>query len=184
MKAPPTLETLYAAFPNGPDEPDFVDISPNEMPEPYRQLLVHTHHMTVTVEGFYGQAVNVQVLDRVQVDHYYCRKILLTLKETGEVVQFGIVRIDLDCLANEVREEIVAEQTPLGRVLIQNGVLREIHPKQFYRVTPDATVCGWFQLKEPTVCYARMGVITTDSKPAIEVLEILAPILPSMKPSC
>jgi chorismate-pyruvate lyase len=180
----PTADALYGLFPNADDRPELVPVTPEEMPEPYRQLLVHTHHMTVTVEGHYGQAVNVKVLESVQGEHDYGRKILLALKETGEVVQFGIIDVDLDALSESVRREIVAGQTPLGRVLIQNNVLRSIQPAAFFRVLPSAKLCEWFGLSEPQTTYGRLGVIFTGDRPAIQVLEILAPILAPAQRMC
>ena len=172
----PTAGDLYALFPAGRDRPGLTPVAPEEMPEPYRSLLVHTHHMTVTVEGFYGQPVTVTVLDAVRRGEVYGRKILLSLKETREVVQFGIIEVDLAALSEHVRAEIVAGKTPLGRVLIQNDVLRSIRPLGFYRVELDAAMCLWFGLREPQTTYGRLGVIFTGDRPAIEVLEILAPV--------
>ena len=176
VNANPTAESLSSLFPHADDCPELVPVSSEEMPQPYRQLLVHTHHMTVMVEGHYGQSVNVKVLESVRGERDYGRKILLTLRETGEVVQFGIIAVDLDALSESVRREIVAGQTPLGRVLIQNNVLRSIHPVEFFRVHPDAKLCEWFGLLEPQLTYGRLGVIFTGDRPAIQVLEILAPI--------
>ncbi len=176
MTPPQTLADLHRLFPEGRDRSDLLPVPPDEIPEPYRQLLVHTHHMTVTVEGFYGQAVNVKVLDRVRSEMTYGRKILLSLKESGDVVQFGVIEVNLAALSDTVREEIIAEKTPLGRVLIQNNVLRSISPLQFYRVTPWPQLCEWFGLKAPRVTYGRLGIIYAGDHPAIEVLEILAPI--------
>ena len=175
---PPSVESLYAAFPGADDRPDFEGIRPAAMPEPFRGLLVHTHHMTVTVEAFYGQPVNVRVLDFRLDGETYCRKILLTLRETGEVVQFGLVRVHLKALSDAVREEILGGHTPLGRVLIQNDVLRHIKPGGYYRVTPCQQLCDWFGLTEPTTCYGRLGTIFADHQPAVEVVEILAPLPP------
>ena len=176
MNANPTADDLYALFSDSDDRPELVAVTPQAMPQPYRQLLVHTHHMTVTVEGHYGQSVDVKVIESVQGEFDYARKILLNLRETGEVVQFGIIDVDLEALSEHVRREIVAGRTPLGRVLIQNDVLRSIHPVEFFRVTPDAKLCDWFGSSEPQVTYGRLGVIFTGDRPAIRVLEILAPI--------
>ena len=176
MNPTPTADSLYSLFPDSDDRSEMVPVSPDEMPQPYRQLLVHTHHMTVTVEGHYGQSVDVKVLESVQGERDYGRKILLTLRETGDVVQFGIIDVDLDALSDSVRREIVAGRTPLGRVLIQHDVLRSIHPVGFFRVLPSAKLCEWFGLQQPQVTYGRLGVIVTGERPAIQVLEILAPI--------
>lgn len=171
-----TLDDLYSLFPDRADEPTVEPIPPAELPEPYRRLLDHTHHMTVTVEQFYGRPVDVTVLDVWNRGDDYARKILLTLRPDGRVVQFGIVRIDLRVLTPPVRRQIEEQKTPLGRVLIQNDVLRTVRPTGFFRVTPSPAMTAWFGLTEPATTYGRIGVITADGKPAVRVAEILAPV--------
>jgi chorismate-pyruvate lyase len=128
------------------------------------------------VERYYGQPVDVQVLETQQAGDEYARKILLTLRDTKQVVQFGIVQIDLSLLSDVVRKQIVEGKTPLGRVLIENNVLRHIQPAGYFRVVLCSEMCRWFRLPEPETTYGRLGVIFADGKPAIEVLEILAPV--------
>jgi hypothetical protein len=151
-------------------------VSPAEVPQPYRRLLVHHHHMTVTVEDHYGEQVNVVVMATRRDGDSYSREILLELQSTRKVVQFGIVRINLTCLSESVRSAILEEKTPLGRVLIEHGVLRYIEPTAFLRIAPKAKLIAWLDLDEPQPCYGRMGVIFCDDRPAIAVLEILTPV--------
>jgi chorismate-pyruvate lyase len=172
----PTVESLYALFPDQSDRPRYMPVRGDEMPEPYRSLLVHTHHMTVTVERFYGDAVDVRVLEVARAGDEYARKILLTLHGSGKVVQLGIVQIDLSLLGDRVREQIVDGKTPLGRVLIQNNVLRHIQPAGYFRVEPSVELDRLFGRNDRQPTYGRLGVIFTDGKPAIEVLEILAAV--------
>jgi chorismate-pyruvate lyase len=82
--------------------------------------------MTATVEAHYGEPVDVQVLASRRVGETYARKILLRLRGSGRAVQFAVTRIDLAMLSATVRDEIVAERVPLGRVLVQHGVLRTV----------------------------------------------------------
>jgi chorismate-pyruvate lyase len=184
LLAHPTAAELFHLFPNVDDRPEIQPIPSSDIPEPYRSLLVHTQHMTVTVEGFYSQAVDVRVLASSLSGSEYSRKILLQLRDTGEVVQFGIVLIDLNRVSDRVRREIVEEQTPLGRVLIQNGVMRHIEPAGYLKVEPNPGFCQLMGIEQPTTTYGRLGLIHTDGQPAIEVLEILAPILKPFIPSC
>ena len=86
-----------------------------DVPEPYYRLLVHTHHMTVTVEAFYGSLVDVKVLDRRRDGDTYARKILLALRRSGKVVQFGIMRVQLNYCSQEVRDEIRHLFAVIGR---------------------------------------------------------------------
>jgi len=173
----PTLDHLYNLFPDSPDRPDAEVVPASELPEPYHRLLVHTHHMTVTVEKFYQASVDVQVLNCRRVGNEYARKILLTTRPTGKVVQFGLVRINLGVCPQPVRDEIVEGKTPLGRVLIRHNMLRRIEPVAFLRVGLPPEMASWFGVEAGAVTYGRLGVIYTGDRPAVEVLEILAPII-------
>lgn len=175
MLQSPDYAELYGLFPDPDGLPRAERVPAEAVPEPYHRLLVHTHHMTVTVEGFYGQPVDVKVLARRLDGHDYARKILLTLRDTGRVVQFGTVQLDLELLSPVVRDQILEQKTPLGRVLINNNVFRRVQPTAYLRVTPNASMCEWFGMSDPADTYGRLGVIFCDGKPAIEVLEVMAP---------
>jgi chorismate-pyruvate lyase len=172
----PTLDHLYNLFPDSSDRPDAVEVSAGDVPQPYHRLLVHTHHMTVTVEEFYRLPVDVQVLSCRRGGNEYARKILLKTHTSNRVVQFGLVRINLGVCPAPVREEIVEGKTPLGRVLIRHNMLRRIEPVAFLRVTLAAEMAAWFGVEAGTTTYGRVGVIYTGDRPAVEVLEILTPI--------
>lgn len=170
-----TIHELYAIFPGSSPPPPHVELQGHEVPEPYRSLLVHEHHMTVTMEAHHGKPVYVRVLQRHRSGSWYARKILLFLVGTQKVVQFGIVRINLDLCSREVRHAILEEATPLGRILIRHNVLRWIEPTSYLRIQPDQELQQCFGLKEPVPVYGRLALIHCDGKPAVELLEIPAP---------
>ena len=173
--AGPDIHDLFQLFPPAIFLRDFDIISADQMPHPYHDLLVHEHHMTVTVEQHHGSLVDVKVLERKRDGDSYARKILLALKSDGRIVMFGLVRIWLNYCSPEVGAEIIAEKTPLGRILIEHNVLRRIEPTDYLRVTPGAEMMDWFGLSEPASAYGRLALIYCDGKPAIELLEIVAP---------
>ena len=72
-------------------------------------------------------------------------------------------------------DEILQRQLPLGRVLIQNNVLRRIEPTAFLRVTPGPAMIQWFGLDQATPTYGRLAMIHCDNQPAVELVEIVAP---------
>jgi hypothetical protein len=169
------LRALLALFP----PTDYLDgyefVASDELPEPYRGLLVHEEHMTVTVEAHHGGLVDVRVLAQLLDGDAYARQILLALQNSGRVVQFGIMRIHLDFCSAPVRNAIVAADTPLGRILIGHNVLRRIKPVAFLRVVPGPAMVDWFGLDGPRPTYGRLAVLHCDDKPAVELLEIVAP---------
>ena len=172
----PTLDHLYRLLPGADDRPAAAEVPAEAVPDPYHRLLVHTHHMTVTVEEFYGGPVDVRVLASRRAGDEYARKIVLALRDGGRVVQFGLVRIDLGACTPAVRAAIVEGKTPLGRVLIEHDMLRRIEPTAYLRCRLSARMAGWFGCSPGAESYGRLGVIYTGDKPAVEVLEVLAPV--------
>jgi chorismate-pyruvate lyase len=173
--ADPDTRGLFALFPPSDFLASHELIPAAQVPAPYHGLLVHEHHMTVTVEAYHREKVDVRVLEERRGARAYARKILLVTQQTRRVVQFGLVRIHLQYCSQPVRDEIVSGRTPLGRVLIQNDVLRRIEPTAFLRVVPGPAFMHWFSLQTPVPTYGRQAIIHCDGKPAIELLEIVAP---------
>jgi hypothetical protein len=171
----PDIKHLYALFPPGNDMPEYEFVPADEVPLPYHGLLVHEHHMTVTVEKYHGDLVDVRVLERHYNDEFYARKILLALQGNRRVVQFGIMRVYYRFLSPEVRAEILAGRTPLGRILIQHDVLRRIEPTAFLRIVTTPAMMQWFGLEQPRSTYGRLALIHCNEQPAVELLEIVAP---------
>jgi chorismate-pyruvate lyase len=172
----PDTRGLFALFPAFEFLASSQPVPADQVPPPYHGLLVHEHHMTVTVEAFFGDAVDVKVLEERRGAQAYARKILLVTQKEHQVVQFGLVRIHLQYCSPEVCSEILARRTPLGRILIQHNVLRRIEPTAFLRIVPGHAMMEWFSLTEPRPTYGRQAIIHCDGKPAIELLEIVAPV--------
>ena len=161
--------------------PDFEVVPGEQVPQPYRDLLVHDQHMTVTLERFHHRPVELHVLARHVVGGEYARMILLALEGTGEIVEFGIFRMDLTCCSEEVQDEIVAGKTPLGRILIEHDVLRRIDPTAFLKIRPNAALKQWFGMSQDQPVYGRLASIFCNNVLAIELLEVVQPEPPSSR---
>jgi chorismate-pyruvate lyase len=170
----PDLHVLLDLFYKSPDElGQFTEVDAGEMPEPYRGLLAHSKHMTVTVEAFHRCPVDVRVLRTHVTDTHYARKILLTRQSDGRVVQFGLVRLNLDYLGPEARAEIEGQQIPLGRVLIKHNVMREVRLLSLWKIEPGDDLQKQFSIAPHQTCYGRTALIYCNSVPAVELLEIV-----------
>ena len=173
-RAAPELAALVGLFYDKlGDLGAFTEVDEASLPEPYRTLLAHDAHMTVTVEAHHGCKVDVEVLQTDRTETHYSRKILLRRQSDGEVVQFGLVRLNVAFLGEEVRREIESEQTPLGRVLIEHNVLRNVRLLSLWKTQPAAELCQLFNLDKPTDCYGRTALIYCNGVPAVELLEIV-----------
>src|SRR5262249_26366068 len=120
--------------------------------------------------------VDVVIYNRRHDGPYYARRIFLALRSSRRIVQYGLVRINLRFCSPEVRAEIIAGETPLGRILINHDVLRRIEPTGFLRMVTGPALVKAFGLEEPVPTYGRLAYIHCDEKPAIELLEVVAPV--------
>jgi chorismate-pyruvate lyase len=169
-----TLVGLFYSSPTGLGR--FEKVAAEAMPEEYRRLLVHNHHMTVTMEQFHGSPVNVRVLQAKREGSHYMRRILLARQTDQRIVQYGIVRLNFELLSPEVRGEIESQTAPLGRILIRHNVLREIELVAVWRVTPGDDLCRLLEMAPQQTTFGRTAIIHCDGQPAVELLEIAAPL--------
>ena len=172
-ETPDLAELVGLFYPSPAELGEFERVTPGSLPPPYRKLLAHYEHMTVTVEEFHGCLVDVHVLASRREGDFYSRKILLTRQSDGQVVQFGIVRLHMHYLDPAVRHEIEAQGTPLGRVLIEHNVMREVELVGAWRVVPGPDLVQLLRLAEPTAVYGRTAIIHCNGEPAVELLEIV-----------
>jgi chorismate-pyruvate lyase len=113
------------------------------------------------------------VLDRRVTPTHYAREIVLTTQSDSRVVQYGIMRVNLGYLSQPVRDEVRGEKTPLGRILIQHDVLRQIRLFSLWKIVPAPWLLGALELEQPRDVYGRTALIECDDQPAIELLEIV-----------
>ena len=160
---------------------ELCDFEPIEaVPAPYDLLLDHHNHMTVTVEAFYEDKVDVIVHRAEKEGRWYTREITLTTQQNQDIVQYGIVRLDINRLQPNVWNEIESRDTPLGRVLIKNNVLREVQLCGLWQISAGPALASRMRLRIGEQLFGRTALIYCDGEPAIELLEIVAPAqLPS-----
>jgi hypothetical protein len=180
MKQPiPDLDVLVGLFYADPSQlAEFEQVEAADTPQPFRRLLDHNEHMTVTVEAFHGCPVDVQALDVKDTGRHYSRTSLLRRQTDGRVVQFGIVRLDKSTLPLAAQREIEGRGKPLGRVLIEHNVLREVELSRLWKVTPGPELrkfFGWNAPGAPAFCYGRTALIYCNGERAVELLEIVTP---------
>ena len=173
-----SLVHLYYANPN--ELADFRLVSHDQTPTVYQQLLSHISHMTVTVERFYGQSVDVSVLRSGHDSGHYFREILLRTQHDQKVVQYGIVRLHLNHVPEAPRREILEEKKPLGRVLIEHNVLREIELCDLFEVSCGPYLSQYFEVPLHAKTYGRTAMLHCNGEPAIELLEIVAPVMENL----
>jgi hypothetical protein len=147
------------------------------VPEPYKTLLVHSDHMTAMMERFHGSPVDVRVLDRNLHGMAYSRKTLLVRRDSGKVVQFAFAQLDLSILSAAVRQAILNEQEPLGRVFTHHKLRCQIDVEAIIKVTLGRDLSKLFLRPVNELTYGRIAHILCNGKSGCDVIEIAAPTI-------
>jgi chorismate-pyruvate lyase len=169
------LERLYAR--RGLTPPRITQIKDDQVPLPYKALLVHSLDMTPTLEGFYRQPVGLTVLSREVRDEAYLREVVLTLEAGAHPVLFGVIRICLGRFSAETRARVLAEQQPLGSLLRSEGIPHISWPQAFFRAEPDAHISAALRLRRHPELFGRRNVLLDGARRLLaEVIEVLAPV--------
>lgn len=144
-----------------------------QMPVEFQRLLAHPNHMTTTLAAYHGKPVALRILETRLEGNQYRRTIVLMPVGTSYVVELGVVRINLNFTPSEVRREILEQRAPLGDILIRHDVMRRIQPRWFLKFEERGPVFEAFGRKLPGSPYGRLGTISCDDQPAIELLEVV-----------
>ena len=155
--------------------PQCLEIDAEEVPQSERELLVHRRHMTVTLEEYYRDRVKVVPYRVHQQGDLYGRKLDLVAVSSGLVVMTGIMLFNFSCCGSKVRDLILAEEVPLGRILIENRILRRISSETFVRIEAGDPFVERFDLKAPQPAFGRLATIFYDGEPAVDLLEVVRP---------
>ena len=151
-------------------------ITGDAVPEPYKSLLVHHNDMTPTLEAFHKSNLHLEIVSRERRGDFYFREVVLRLNRDEQPVEFGANKLYVGRFPEEVRELILAEEVPLGRILADCGVKHRTETKAFLRVESDALIAEKFELAAPAVLYGRKALISDlQGRPLSEVVEILPP---------
>ena len=155
--------------------PTVTAVSDEEVPDPYRALLVGNHDMTPTLESFHGERIHIRVIERKLDADTYARLVVLILDGSAKPVEFGAIIIHLGLFPPDARKRILEGHSPLGTILADYHIQHLSRPQAFIQVTSDALMEETLCLKGPRRLYGRRNVLLT---PQNEVLADIVEILP------
>lgn len=174
----PSWAALLQRFyePTGLSVPPLQELKVAQLPQPYRNLLVHSSDMTSTLAGYYGQKPRLRVLSRESQKDSYKREVVLWVSKEERPVEYGIIRIHLDRLPPGGRRLVLQEERPLGDILNGEGIPYLSWPQAFFRLRADPHTGTALGLHRPSLLYGRRNVLLDGSRRLIaEVIEVLAP---------
>jgi chorismate-pyruvate lyase len=121
------LDEFYAQANRGLPAVELV--SGEDVPEPYKSLLLHSNDMTPALEKYHGETLHLKILNRQQRDDAYFREVVLATDETGNPVEDGAIKINLLLFPPNARLQILQERLPLGHILAELKILHRSRPE-------------------------------------------------------
>lgn len=165
------LDFVYAR--SGVEQPRVQAIEPDEIPLPYRALLVHRSDMTLTLERHFGGRVALRPLATFQHGPWYFRRVLLAQEYTGRPVEMGAIRIRIRAFPARIQKQILKNDVPLGRLLRDGGVDYESRPIVFLSVAPNSEMMGVFWMREAKMLYGRRTEMMHNGTKIGDIVEVL-----------
>ncbi len=148
-------------------------VEPDEIPLPYRSLLVHEDDMTLTLERHFGDRIVLRPLSTFARGRAYFRRVLLVQEYSGHPVEMGAIRMRLDAFGQRLRTRILKNQIPLGRILRDGRFTYINRVRAFLAITPSPEMMGLFWMREPKILYGRRTEIRRRNVKIADIVEVL-----------
>ena len=161
----------------GIDPPGVRAVAADEIPLPYRSLLVHEDDMTVTLERYFGGRIVLRPLGVFTRGPSYFRRVLLVHEESGQPVEMGAIRIELEAFDAALREAILQNEIPLGGILRDGNVDCRSVPRAFLKITPNPEMMGVFWMRQPHLLYGRRTEMVREGRKVGDIVEVLPPVI-------
>src|SRR5207302_1539503 len=108
-----------------------------------------------TLEQHFGGRITLRTLSTFSQGGSYFRRVLLALEYSGRPVEMGALRINLQAFRRPVRQKILGNTIPLGRLLRDARVDFKSQATRFLRLLPNSEMLGVFWMREPRPLYGR-----------------------------
>jgi len=171
------LERFYEGMPGqGPTDAEMVPAE--EMPLPYRRLLVHRRDMTSTLSEYHGEELRLRVIERTITGDWLARHVVLEGQRSRRPVEYGASRTNLGLLDEPARHQVLKGVVPLGGVLHHHGVEFGSCPDAFFSVPSNPLIERVFGMSRSQRLFGRCNCLTdARGRKIAEVIEILPPEL-------
>ncbi len=154
--------------------PDFRFLSGDEVPYPYRSLLVHSNDMTPTLAAFHHSKLYLEVHQHESNDLFVMRLVTLHAASSDIPVEYGAIAIQLGGFPEAMKAEVIAGLKPLGGLLGEYGVEHRGSPCAYFAVPADQQIARALNQRPGEILYGRCNqLIDRDGMVFADIVEIL-----------
>lgn len=158
----------------GLELPDFTFLTGDEVPYPYRSMLVHTNDMTPTLAAFHHSKLYLEVHEHEASDDFVMRLVTLHAAASEIPVEYGAIAIQLAGLPDEVRRKVVEGRKPLGGLLGEYEVEHRGSPSTYFSVPADELIARALNQEVGEILYGRCNqLLDADGMVFADIVEIL-----------
>lgn len=158
----------------GLELPDFTFVPGEEVPYPYRSLLVHSNDMTPTLAAFHHSKLYLEVHEHETSEAFVMRLVTLHAASSDVPVEYGAIAIQLSGLPEEMRVQVRAGSKPLGALLGEYGVEHYGSPSAYFSVPADERIAKSLHQRVGEVLYGRCNqLLDRDGIVFADIVEIL-----------
>ncbi|MHC4517862.1 MAG: hypothetical protein ACYTAS_04675 [Planctomycetota bacterium] len=160
----------------GREMPEITPLFGQHMPEPYKQLLVHKHNMTPTLEAYHHGTIHIEQVHVLTSEGETTREVILRRDGDDKPLEYGASRVFRPTLSPEALFLIDDGRLPLGTILRVCECEHTVQPSGFFKIRPTpffASTLGAGQT--PSLYGRRNALVAIDGATIAEVCEILPP---------
>ena len=151
-------------------------VEPDQIPEPYRSLLVHEQDMTPTLERFHGQTLQLRMQKSRRTGSTFWRQVVIVLHSPSTPVEFGAINIYLDRFSPGMQKVILENQRPLGGILQDHVLAHTSRPQAYFRISTDQLINEVLHLTGNVTLFGRCNrLLDATQQPLADIVEILPP---------
>jgi chorismate-pyruvate lyase len=158
----------------GREAPEITPLFPQNMPEPYRRLLVHGDDMTPTLEAYHGTVIGIERINVFRDDEETVREVILRGEGGGRPVEYGASRTFHRMLPPDALALIDEGTVPLGTVLHVCSCPHTARPSGYFKIRATPYFARVFDVPAGTSLFGRRSdLVAPHGVPIAEVCEIL-----------
>lgn len=156
--------------------PAVTEVDGQDMPEPYRSLLVHNRDMTPTLERAHDRSILLRVLRSAVAGDILSRQVVLLPEGSLVPAAFGASKIHLEHLPDEAKRQVLEGKRPLGAILRTQEIEHAGRPEVYFQVAADTLIYNALGLAKPAKLYGRRNaLVDAAGRTLAQVIEILPP---------
>ncbi len=156
--------------------PEITPLFERNIPEPYKQLLVHDRNMTPTLEKYHGGTIYIEPINVLSDDEETTREVILRRDIDAKPLEYGVSRIFRCRLPSEALFLVDDGRLPLGTILRVCDYEHTVQTSGFFKIRATPFFEEAFGAHNVNGFYGRRNaLVSLDGNVIAEVCEVLPP---------